>query len=395
MTHDATSDAILFTAFEPSGDEHAAPVIAALRRLDPQRPVFAFGGPLMEAAGATIIERTTDNAVMLGDALSQAMAHRRRVKRLAAWLKVNPIARLVPVDSPAANWAICAAVRKLQPQARVIHLVAPQLWAWAPWRIHRMRRLSDHVLCLLPFEEAWFGKRNMPATFVGHPVFNDEAAEPAPLTDAPHTPAHAVKIALLPGSRMGEIKANLATMLEVLSQVRRRHPQAAAVIAARDEAGAARIRQVMQAHEQAVGRFDDVALRIGQTPSVLAWADAVLAVSGTVTLHVLARRKPMVVFYNVNWWLAQVARLLVQTRTFTLPNLIGEHAGMGRVVPEFVPHFGQVAPLTQAMLRIIDDKAARAAQIEKMHTVAATFNGHDYANEAANAILGDVGRGTS
>ncbi len=350
----------------------------------PDVPIFALGGPRMAAAGATLIESTTDNAVMLADVASQAMAHRQRLKRLEKWLADQRIGCLVPVDSPAANWSICSAVRRLHPQARIIHLVAPQLWAWAPWRIGKMRRLSDHVLCLLPFEKAWFEARRMPATFVGHPVFNHEAAVPPPLTDAPQA---AVKIALLPGSRMGEIKANLATMLDVYGQLREHHPQAVAIIAARDQAGADRIQEVMAARQKATGRHVDVELRVGQTASVLAWSDAVLAVSGTVTLHVLAQRKPLVAFYNVSWWFVQVARWLVQTRTFTLPNLIGEHAGLGRVISEFVPHFGQVEPLTQAMISIIDDASVRAAQIEKMHAVAATFDGHDYAREAAKGIL--------
>src|SRR6185503_19635699 len=113
--------AILITAFEPSGDALAAGLIAELKRQRPEIAIHALGGPKMAAAGATIIETTTEDAVMLGGAIKHARVHHQRVKRIKAWLRANPIDALVPTDSPAANWAICKAVRKLQPKAKIVH----------------------------------------------------------------------------------------------------------------------------------------------------------------------------------------------------------------------------------------------------------------------------------
>ena len=99
----------------------------------------------------------------------------RRKADLATWLGQHDIAAHVPVDSPAANWSMCRATRNVQPNASVVHLVGPQLWAWAEWRIRRLRKLTDHVMCLLPFEPAWFGERGVSGTFVGHPLFTESA----------------------------------------------------------------------------------------------------------------------------------------------------------------------------------------------------------------------------
>ena len=99
---------VLFTAFEPSGDDHAAPVIAELRRRRPDLPIFAWGGPRMEAAGATIVERTGDDAVMGMPGLEKIREHRRINERIEAWMDRHRPALHVPVDSPAANFPICA-----------------------------------------------------------------------------------------------------------------------------------------------------------------------------------------------------------------------------------------------------------------------------------------------
>ena len=162
--------ALLFTAFEPSGDDHAAAVVAELRRRHPDLPIYGWGGPKMERAGATIIERTGHDAVMGMPGLAKILEHKRINGRIRRWLDQNPVAVHIPVDSPAANFPICKMTKARG--IRVVHLVAPQIWAWGPWRIKKLRRLTDLVLCLLPCEEAWFLTRGVRAKFIGHPLFD-------------------------------------------------------------------------------------------------------------------------------------------------------------------------------------------------------------------------------
>lgn len=209
MSASVAQPVYLFTAFEPSGDVLAAPVIAELRRRQPEAKVWALGGPRMEAAGATLIDSTTDDAVMLGSALRHARLHMRRVTRLKAWLAEHPITALLPVDSPAANWSICKAVRKTQPAAKIVHLVAPQLWAWGPWRIRKLRRLTDHVLCVLPFEPAWFAERGVEATFVGHPLFDQHIDGVAARSKAEAlAEVNVARVGESTGNRRAEMKTN-------------------------------------------------------------------------------------------------------------------------------------------------------------------------------------------
>ena len=377
---------ILFTAFEPSGDHIAGSLIAELKRRAPQRTIYAMGGPVMQSSGAQMIEMTVDKAVMLAGAATQASEHLKRLSRLRTWLKDHQIAAVVPTDSPAANWSICAAVRKHQPDAKVIHLVAPQLWAWAPWRIRKLRRLTDHVLCVQPFEPKWFSERGVRATFVGHPLYDQISADKHPI--AKHLPdTKGPRLALLPGSRKAEVKRNWPTMLDVYRRLHASHPNIKAVIAASDKDRAHQIELLSPMGVLPRG----IQMSIGDADEVLNWADATLVVSGTATLHAAAHGTAMTTFYNLSplsWHLA--GRWLVNTRTMSLPNLISESMGLGRIVPEFIPHFGDPDTLIRNLSPLLTDSKARRAQQNAFHLIRKTFTEQRFEIAAADMLEKDL-----
>jgi len=381
---------ILLTAFEPSGDALAAPVIAALRAARPSLPIAALGGPAMGDSGAQLLEKTTDQAVMLAAVAGQFGVHRRRLKRLEAWLAEHTITTHVAVDSPAANWSICRLVRRLQPKARIVHLAAPQIWAWAPWRIRRLRRLTDLVLCLLPFEPDWFTSRGVNATFVGHPLFD----VPTAANENSHTPPRdGLTLALLPGSRRDEIIANWPVILDVFDQLCQTRSHLRGVVATVDQNAAQLIRQLSAATELPA----QLRVESGRTRAVLESADAAMVVSGTATLAAAAAGTPMVCVYNVKRWMWHMAgRWLIRTRTFALPNVIAEAAGLGRVVPEFIPHFAQTPPLVKAVGELLDNSDRQMDQRMALDQIAALYaeqcHGLPFVDAAANPILEMVNR---
>ena len=210
MTAESTTSkpSILFTAFEPSGDAHAAPVIRELLRAAPNLTVYAWGGPRMREAGATIVEESAVDGTMGVGALGRIAAVRKQIKQIDRWAGQYRVLAHVAVDSPAANFPICKSMRRSG--ARVIHLVAPQIWAWAGWRIRKLRRVTDLVLCLLPFEEQWFRDRDVPARFIGHPVINRQVDEDAIHERMHGLPQGAPRVALFPGSRSHEVSCQRA-----------------------------------------------------------------------------------------------------------------------------------------------------------------------------------------
>ncbi len=382
------TQALLFTAFEPSGDHIAAALITELKRREPGRPIYALGGPAMKKAGAELIEGTTDHAAMLLGAASQVRTHLQRLGRLKAWLADHPIAALIPTDSPAANWSVCSMVRKHQPDARVVHLVGPQLWAWAPWRIRKLRRLTDHVMCLFPFEPAWFGARGVKASFVGHPLYDQIPAEKTPPGDE-LPQVSGPKLALLPGSRESEIKHNWPTMLAAYRRLHASHHRLSAVVAATDKARAHQVELMSPLGVLPRG----MQMIVGDADAVLNWADAALVVSGTATLHAAAHGTPMAVFYNIKryqWHL--IGRWLINTETMSLPNLIGESMGLGRVVPELMPHFGDPNALIRAITPLLKDGDARRQQHRALRKIRERFVEKRFEQAATDVLLDEIGQ---
>ncbi|MEQ9454774.1 MAG: lipid-A-disaccharide synthase [Phycisphaeraceae bacterium] len=379
------SPVILLTAFEPSGDVLGASLVKALRQRHPDARCLAYGGPRLAAAGAEIVEQTTDDPAMLLDAARKVVDHSRRLQRIKAFLEANHVDAVIPIDSPAANWSVCQATRKLRPEAKIIHLVAPQLWAWGRWRIRKLRRLTDRVLCLLPFEPDWFQARGVPATYVGHPLFDrlrDREPESNPLPALSDRVGK--RLALLPGSRSSEVIFNWPTMARVASMLRERHPDLIVAIPASDERRAEQIRQ----HPATAELTGQSEILLDATPEVLDWADAALVVSGTATLEALGHNTPTVVLYNVRYltWLI-LGRTMMNTRTYALPNLISEWIGEGRVVTEFIPHFGKPEPVADAVDRLLSDPQAVAQQRSLYAKTQNAFGDQRFRDLAADAVL--------
>lgn len=373
---------ILFTAFEPSGDALAAKLAAELKRREPGRAVYALGGPVLRAAGAELLEETTAHAAMGLSVLGHMQAHKQRLRRMRAWLRDHAIAAVIPVDSPAANWSVCEVVRREQPRAKVVHLVCPQVWAWATWRVKKLRRLTDHVLCILPFEPAWLAEHGVPATFVGHPLYGEGVRGQASGVRGKGL----MTLALLPGSRAGEIRKNWGTMLAVYGQLQRDIPGLRGRVAAYSDALARMLREAVPQPDTL-----QLTIEVGATDDILLHSDAALVVSGTATLHTAARDCPMVVLYNANWWAWQLlGRWLIKTRTFSLPNVLAESLGLPGRVPEFVPHFGAVEPVAAATQRVMRDGRERQLQADLFASLSDAFACRNFAVTAADVLEGVV-----
>ena len=370
--------ALLFTSFEPSGDDHASTVIAELKRRHPDVKIYAWGGPRMAAAGAQVVEQTGKDAVMGVPGLAKIQEHRKINERIEAWMDANPIAAHIAVDSPAANFPICKLAKKRG--IRVVHLVAPQVWAWGKWRVKKLRRLTDLVLCLLPFEEKWFEERNVPAKYVGHPLFDLSLDHEALSASAAKMPVGSPKIALLPGSRPKEHERNFPLLLESFRRLRQDRPGAVGVVAATTP----EVAKILRAQAQTLGGWPEgLAVEIHNTDAVVTWCDLSLVVSGTVTLQIARQQKPMVIVFKTGRLFYELfAKWLLTAPFFTLPNLIA-----GReIVPELVPHFGDAEPIVQEATRLIEDESYAQQQRDDLGKVTQQFEAMDTCVLAADAI---------
>ncbi len=371
--------AVLFTAFEPSGDDHAAAVIQQLRAQYPNLRIYAWGGRKMQAAGAEVIEFTGDDAVMGMPGWAKIREHQRINRSIEHWLTEHRVRVHIPVDSPAANVPVCKLTKATG--ARVIHLVAPQLWAWAPWRIRKLRRLTDHVMCVLPFEQEWFRTRGVEATFIGHPLFDtslDTKALDAQIKDWPKAEQC---IALMPGSRPSEMRKNFPLLLGAYIKLNNEHKDMRGIVAATREEIVPVLRQI--AREANLSWPDSLEVRHASTDAVVRWCTLAMVVSGTVTLQIAKQHKPMVIVYKLGRILwTFVARWLIRTDYITLPNLIA-----GReICPELVPHFGGSEPIADRVVELLEDPEAFDEQVRELEAVGRVYDEQNAALNAARII---------
>jgi lipid-A-disaccharide synthase len=200
---------IFFSVGEPSGDLHGSNLIRELRARRPDCEFVGYGGPRMAAAGCELHEDLTKLAVMW---IVQVALNIHKFwglyKRADAYFRDHRPDAVVLIDYPGFNWWIAA--RAKAHGIPVIYYGVPQLWAWAGWRIKKMRRYIDYVLCKLPFEERWYRERGCNATFVGHPYFDQLRAERLDAEFIDQLQAgDGPLVAILPGSRTQEVKSNL------------------------------------------------------------------------------------------------------------------------------------------------------------------------------------------
>jgi lipid-A-disaccharide synthase len=272
----------------------------------------------------------TGNAVMGFLRVIPLLAHfRRLVKRAETYLRDNRPDAVVLVDFPGFNWWIARAAHRLG--ISVYYYLPPQLWAWAPWRIRRVRKWVDHVICTLPFEYDWYSSRGVNATCVGHPFFDEVAnrqLNAATLSTLEMTDKNQQVFALLPGSRSQELEHNWPVMLQVAARVQQAHPRIRWV------AGCYRKEHQLRCAElqRESGLQLNIHYETGQTSEVIEAADACLMVSGSVSLELLARRTPGVVLYRTGRIMGFLGRRALPCRFFTLTNLIADAELMPEVL---------------------------------------------------------------
>ncbi|HPS52686.1 MAG TPA: lipid-A-disaccharide synthase [Phycisphaerae bacterium] len=346
--HEKASPVIFMSAAEASGDHHAAELIRRLREKYPAAEFIGAAGPCMAAEGCEVIADLTHKASMLGGPVTGVFYYMKKVRQLCRAMTAVKPDIFVPVDSPALNWHLAKQARRCG--VPVMYYVAPQVWAWAPWRIKKVRRLTDHVACLLPFEENYFRSRGVAATYVGHPLFDQlppqHSADECPDFAIPWTSGE-WKIAFLPGSRPSEIRLHAKMMSRIADGIRRTYPLARCKFTAVGPREADMIKKY--------SRRDDLDIAVARTPEVLAESHYAVAASGTVTLEVAHFGVPMAVVYHIGLPERILYKLfirhLIRTQYLSLVNIIAQK----QLVPEFMPVGPDVKSITACVLDALGD----------------------------------------
>jgi lipid-A-disaccharide synthase len=374
---------ILISAGEASGDRLGAGLARELRASRPDIELIGMGGDEMAEAGVRLVQHASEVAVVgIFEALAQLPSIRRAMRRLDACLREERPDLVVPVDFPDFNLGLAARACRLG--IEVVYFVSPQVWAWRRRRVRRIRRLVRRMLVLFPFETRFYEEAGVPVSFVGHPAVEEAGSAPereAVLRRAGLAPERPV-VALLPGSRRGEVSRLLPPMLAAARELRRHRPELQFLIPR-----ARMLSEDVLAGEVGRSGLDGVRIHSGDYPGILTACGAGAVASGTASLESALAGLPMVVVYRMQPLSYLIGRLLVRIEHVALPNLVVGR----RVVPELVQSRCTPAAIAAALAGYLDDPRRASRVREELGEVRRRLGGPGAYARAARAVLAELG----
>ena len=390
---------IFFSVGEPSGDLHGANFIRGLKAQTDVECV-GFGGPKMREAGCELKFELTSMAVMfIAEVLKNIRLFFRLIGEADKYFAENEVDAVVLIDYPGFNWWIARKAKKHG--IPVFYYGVPQMWAWAGWRIRKIRKFVDHVLCKLPFEVDWFKERGCQATFVGHPYFDqlvnqtydNEFLSEVGSSERP-------LLTLLPGSRNQEVKNVLPILLDTAAIVKQAVPNCRIVIASFNEKQQAMADSMLAEHQAGAETM------VGRTPELMKAATVCVACSGSVSMELLYYRKPTIIVFKIKRWVMWAQTVLFKAKFITLVNLMATDDIKKKtwaaydpdardaeevLMPEYLTTGNPSTAVAARAIRWLNDEGLRAAKVAELEVLASRFAIPGATEKAVDYLLGQLG----
>ena len=380
---------IFVVAGEASGDFLGANLMRGLKAVRPDIHFHGVGGKQMQAEGLSSLFPMEELSVMgVAEVLPRLFTILKRIAQTAkAAVKLKPHV-VVTIDSPDFCFRVVKKIKSKNKNIPCVHYVAPSVWAWRPKRAETVSKFLDHILTLLPFEPPYFEQHGLGATFVGHPIVEQVSSRGdggrfrVKYGLKPNQPV----FCLLPGSRMSELSRLLEKFSEAADIVLRRRHQAVIVIPTLPH-----LKPFIEKFFVGKGINPILVTDDSDKYDCFAAGTVALAASGTVTLELAMADTPHIIAYKLNPASAWIARHLIKTPYVNLINILLRRP----VVPELLLEDCEPAPMSKALLTLMDDKEARAQQLLDFRQALIKIGLSDPltpGEKAANAVMGVIER---
>lgn len=370
---------VALVAGEASGDILGSGLMQAIKQRYPDAEFIGVGGARMEAEGLKSYFPMERLAVMgLVEVLGRLFELLGRRRQLARDLIAAQPDVFIGIDAPDFNLGLELKLRRAG--IKTVHYVSPSVWAWRQKRVLKIREACDLMLTLFPFEAQFYDAHQVPVRFVGHPLADviPQQADRAAAREALDLPQDEPVIALMPGSRGGEVARLGELFLDAAIRLRALRPGVRFLLPCATPERRAQLEQML------AGRDLPLTLLDGRSHEVLAACDAVLIASGTATLEALLYKRPMVVAYRVAPLTYRILKRLVKSPYISLPNLLAERL----LVPELIQDAATPDALAQAVAPLIDGGQVQTEGFDVIHRALRC----DASLSAAGAVLRLAGR---
>lgn len=358
---------IFLVAGEASGDAHAAKMVSDIKQINPNCSFMGVGGSQLKAQGVKILINSDELSIV---GISEAVARLHIIWRALTQIK-NSLRNQKPdlvilIDFPDFNLMVAKAAKKLG--IKVLYYISPQLWAWRSGRIKKIKRYIDHMAVVFPFEVDLYQRKQIPVTFVGHPLANAvnskltqiEARQLFGLNE------HAPTVGLLPGSRRSEIERLFPDMLSAAQILQRKHADIQFILPI-----ALSIPEEL-IHAYLAKTNLKVTIIKQRTYDVMQACDMAVTVSGTVTLEAALMQLPIIVIYKVSSLSYLLAKYLIKVPYISLANIIAGY----KVVPELIQNAATPSNMAAEAEKILNDSLYQAQVKNKLAKIKQSLDTH-------------------
>ncbi|MDY0359914.1 MAG: lipid-A-disaccharide synthase [Desulforegulaceae bacterium] len=370
------SKKIMIVCGESSGDLHGANLVLELFRLCPKCKIFGIGGKKMRREGFSAFFKSEDLAVMgITDVVSNLKIISEAKKMAQHAIKDFNPDLLILIDYPGFNLRLAEFASKNK--TKVLYYISPKFWAWNSKRIEKIKKFTNHSALIFPFEKKIYDEFKIPSTFVGNPLLDYEIPEKknkdfSKISKAP-------VIGLLPGSRKGELKKHLGTMLETAVLVSREFEKIKFVVSFACSGQEDFFYSILKKYSNII----DIEVEEGSVYRLFEKSDFLIAASGTVTLEAAIAKIPMIIMYKVSSLTYFAGKLLIKTPFIGLASIIA-----GReVVPEFIQNDASPEKIKNAVVYYLREKDAYLKMINDLSEVKSMLGSPGVAKRAAKIAL--------
>lgn len=341
---------VMIIAGEASGDLHAAKLVEGVRQRLPDTRFFGIGGSAMRKAGVDILVESADLAVV---GLIEVLAHRKVIfgalNRMRDILRQDPPDLLILTDYPEFNLRLARTARECG--VKVLYYISPQIWAWRQGRVKKIRQRVDRMAVVFPFEVDFYARHGVPVTYVGHPLAHEveaSADRDTLLREFGLDPSRPV-VGLFPGSRRSEIKRLLPVIIQSAQLLKQQRPDLQFILPIASTLNPELIREHMPDHDLEIHTLEH------RPYDAMQASDAIVTVSGTVTLEIALIGTPMVVINRVAWLTYHIVRRMLKIEHLALCNIVAQR----RIVPERIQNDATPETIASDLLQMLEDESCR------------------------------------